>query len=166
MLCCVVCSGVGSPPEAEYTEHSLIGYRWYDYNYVTPSYCFGHGLSFTTFTYTGLQTSSLSSPDVGQQVEVDVTNTGALMGSEVVQLYLTSPTSTATNGEAKRQLKRFVKLNNLAPGDTQRVSLSLSTRDLSVWDEATEDWQVVTGTYTVYVGTSSCDFRQSTTFEV
>lgn len=159
-------SGVGSPPEAEYTEHSLFGYRWYDYNGVTPAYCFGHGLSFATFSYGALTTSASSAAEAVQKVQFEITNTGTVAGSEVAQLYLASPTATGLNGESKRQLKSFTKVKDLAPGASETVTFSLSARDVSAWDESAEDWLVVTGTYTVYVGTSSCDFRQSITFVV
>lgn len=99
-------------------------------------------------------------------IECEVTNTGALVGSEVVQLYLASPLATASNGEPKRLLKKFAKLKDVSPGVSQKVSFELSARDLSSWDEAEEGWRVVQGTYTAFVGTSSCDFRQSITFEV
>lgn len=162
-------SGVGSPPEADYTEQSLFGYRWYDYHEVTPAYCFGHGLSYTSFEYGSLKTTQ-SVTEGGQpavRVEVQVTNSGSTQGSEVSQLYLASPASSSSaTGESKRALKSFVKLKNLAAGDSQNAVFSLSPRDLSSWDETAEDWKVVEGTYTAYVGTSSCDFRQSTAFVV
>lgn len=166
MWLAVLLPGVGFPPEAEYTEHSLIGYRWYDYHAVTPAYCFGHGLSFTSFSYGNISSSPTSTEGVGQTVECEVTNTGSMKGSEVVQLYLTSPTATATNGESQRQLKHFVKLSDMAVGESRRVAFELSARDLSSWEEVAEDWRVNKGEYTAFVATSSCDFRQSITFEV
>jgi beta-glucosidase len=97
---------------------------------------------------------------------IDVTNSGKVTGSEVVQLYLTSPTATGTNGESIRQLKSFIKVKDLSPSATETVTFSVSPRDLSAWDESIGDWRIVPGTYTVYVGSSSCDLRQSTTFVV
>lgn len=157
--------GVGFPPEADYTERSLFGYRWYDYHDVTPAYCFGHGLSYTTFKYGDLKLTSADG-EVGQEVELDVANSGTVAGSEVVQLYLSTPASTGSNGESLRQLRSFVKVNDLSPTSTETIKFTLSPRDLSAWDEQSQDWRVVKGTYTVYIGSSSCDFRQSATFVV
>ena len=108
----------------------------------------------------------MSASDTGPEIVLDVTNTGFVTGSDVVQLYLSTPLSTGTNGESLRQLKSFQKLNDMSPNKIETVTFSLTSRDLSVWDEEIEDWRVVSGTYTAYVGSSSCDLRQSATFVV
>jgi beta-glucosidase len=161
MFACLL--GVGFPPEAYYTEKTLIGYRWYDFHGVTPAYCFGHGLSFTKFSYSSVKTSAPSSSGV-VQVDIEVTNVGSFTGSEVVQLYLSFPTSV--QGEPKRQLKGLFKLRDLAPGSAQTVSFVLTERDVSIWDESVSDWRVTPGQFTVFVGASSCDLSHSTTFVI
>jgi len=155
--------GVGIPPEAYYTEKLLIGYRWYDYHGVTPAYCFGHGLSYTKFSYGSVKTSVPSTSGV-VQVDIEISNVGSLIGSEVVQLYLSFPTTV--QGEPKRQLKGLVKVRDLTPGSAQTVSFVLTERDVSIWDESVSDWRVTPGTFTVFVGASSCDLSHSTTFVI
>ena len=130
---------------------------------MKPAYCFGHGLSYTTFKYGDLKLTPADG-EVGQEIVIDVTNSGSVAGSEVVQLYLSTPSSTGSNGESIRQLRNFVKVKDLSPTSTDTVTFTLTSRDLSAWNEQAQDWRVVDGTYTVYVGSSSCDFRQSATF--
>jgi beta-glucosidase len=135
---------------ATYTEKLLIGYRWYDTHNVKPAFPFGHGLSYTNFSYANLVcgTSSCS---------VDITNTGEIAGAEVAQLYLGFPSSA---GEPPKQLKGLQKLT-LAPGAKQTVTFTLKPRDTSIWDITTHQWKQITGEYGVFVGASSRDLRQT-----
>ena len=71
-----------------YTEGLEVDYRWYTAHDVTPAYHFGHGLSYTTFTYSDLTAQKL---DSGIKVKVTVTNSGSMAGQEVPQLYITYP---------------------------------------------------------------------------
>lgn len=154
--------GVGTPPEAAYSEGLQVGYRWYEANKVDPVFPFGYGLSYTTFGYanptwqrTVLDSDAASrgadQSDVVGVVSVEVTNTGDLAGAEVAQLYLTFPAAT---GEPPNQLKGFVK-TDLQPQETQTVHFPLRRRDLSVWDASSHAWVVTDGLYVAKVGASS-----------
>jgi beta-glucosidase len=122
---------------------------------VKAAFPFGHGLSYTKFTYSGLTASSSS-------VTVTVTNTGSVAGAEVAQLYLDFP---ATAGEPPLQLKGFEKVV-LAPGAKQTVTFPLNGRSISIWDVQTHAWAHVPGQFGVMVGSSSEDIRSTGTFTV
>jgi len=123
-----------------------VGYRWYATHGVKPRFPFGFGLSYTNFSLSNLAIN-------GKTVSVNLANTGKRDGAEVVQLYLGFP---AAAGEPPIQLKGFQKVM-LKAGASQSVSFTLVARDLSIWNMATHSWEAQTGTFTVYVGTSSQD---------
>jgi beta-glucosidase len=151
----------GVDGDARYDEGVGVGYRWYDTHGQEPLFPFGHGLSYGEHTY--------SEPRVEQDqatgavtVTVEVTNTGARAGAEVVQLYLAFPPAAA---QPPRQLKGFAKLR-LDPGTSEQVALRLERGDLAAYDEATGTWVVHRGRYELAVGRSSRDIRGSAGFEV
>jgi len=127
-----------------YREQLNIGYRWYNSHQVKPRYPFGFGLSYTTFS---LASISLS----GRKVSVTLSNTGNSFGGEVVQAYVQFPQSA---GEPPLQLKGFQKVF-LNPNQTQNIVFTLQDRDLSIWDVSIHKWRIVSGTYVIFVGTSS-----------
>lgn len=146
----------GVDGEAEYSEGVFVGYRHFDQEGIEPLFPFGHGLSYTTFSYHNLRiTPGPTTAGAGRRVSLEVTNTGSRSGSEVVQLYLGFPGSA---DEPPRQLKGFEKVD-LRPGQTERVIFRLGERDLSYWDTGTHDWVVPGGGYRVMVGGSSRDIR-------
>ena len=145
--------GVGTPREAVYSEGLLIGYRWYDYNGVTPTYPFGYGLSYTTFSYANVRVSQRSSGRV--YVYADITNTGSRAGDEVAQLYVTYPSAAA---EPVNQLRDFDKVN-LQPNETKTVSFELEMKDFSIWNTNIHNWEVIYNQdYGLHIGSSSRDF--------
>jgi beta-glucosidase len=148
-------SAPGTGSTVPYSENLLVGYRGFDSRGVTPLYPFGHGLSYTTFSYTNLNATSSS-------VSLTLTNTGSRAGAEVAQLYLGFPSSA---GEPPKQLKGFKKVM-LGAGTNQPVTFALSTDDLSTWDAINKKWVVANGTFNVYVGSSSRDIRLTGSFVV
>jgi beta-glucosidase len=148
-------SAPGSGSSVPYSENLLVGYRGFDSRGVTPLYPFGHGLSYTSFSYTNLSATSST-------VSFTLTNTGSRAGAEVAQLYLGFPSSA---GEPPKQLKGFKKVV-LAAGANQPVTFALATEDLSTWDTINKRWVVATGVFTVYLGSSSRDFRLNGSFTV
>ena len=149
--------GCSAPGVADYKKKGLfIGYRGYEKERVTPAFCFGHGLSFTTFEYRHIKASSSS-------VTVDVMNMGTLAGADIPQLYIRFPSTTI--GEPEKQLRGFNKTVVLAPGAKATVEFPLRPRDLSIWSVATHNWEVQKGTFAAMVGHSSCNVVLNTTFE-
>uniref|UniRef100_A0A7S2IVB9 Probable beta-glucosidase G n=1 Tax=Haptolina brevifila TaxID=156173 RepID=A0A7S2IVB9_9EUKA len=142
--------GVAMPDglQTNYAEKLAVGYRWYHATGTTPGFCFGHGLSYSTYTYGALQASPTG-------VAFTLTNSGTVAGAEVAQLYITFPSSA---GEPPRQLKGFRKVL-LQPGESATVTLPLGPRDFSIWDVAAHVWAGVGGVFEAEVGASSCDIR-------
>src|SRR4051794_3700184 len=130
-----------------YDEGLLVGYRFYDARGQQPAYQFGHGLSYTTFSYGRLRVLR-SFQRGGAIVKVRVANTGEREGAETVQLYVGFP---ARAGEPPKVLKAFRKVQ-LDPGTRATVTLTLDRRDLSVWDG--HRWVSPSGRYRLMVGSS------------
>jgi beta-glucosidase len=146
-----------------YSEGLLIGYRWFDANAKTPLFPFGHGLSYTTFSYANLVVAPVSVEDGGPvTVTLDVANTGSVAGAEVVELYLGFPTETS---EPVSQLEAFQKVV-LAPGASQEVSFSLAPSAYSFWSAGRQGPVAYPGRYSVMVGASSRDVRLRGAFDV
>jgi beta-glucosidase len=139
--------------------------RTYRYFKGAPLYPFGYGLSYTRFTYANLQlTSHRVRADETLTATVDVTNSGARAGDEVVQLYVR--TLDAPHARANRELRGFARIH-LKPGEHQRVSFDIKpTRDLHYYDERKRAYAVDAGRYEVEIGASSADIRQHAPFDV
>jgi len=128
-----------------------------------PLFAFGHGLSYSTFSYGKLQLSaSRIKPKASVSVSVDVKNTSARDGEEVVQLYLRDDYSNVTTFE--KNLRGFERVR-LRAGETRRVQFVLAPEQLALFD-ASRHWVVEPGRFTAMVGASSVDIRQSGTFVV
>jgi len=136
--------------QVQYSEGLDMGYRWYQAKNITPLFPFGFGLSYTTFSFSGLSVSPLDSHGKAT-ITATVTNTGSKQGADVAQLYIGDPASA---GEPPLQLKGFQRVD-LAPGVSKQVSFPVTLRDLSTWSDSAKDWTAATGTYTVKVGDSS-----------
>ena len=123
-------------------EGSDVGYRWFARQGTAPRYWFGHGLSYTSFGYGDLTVRG------GKKLtaSVDVTNSGARAGEEVVQIYL----ADRPNGPARRLLA-FDKVT-LQPGETRRISLTVDPRLLADYDVAARGWRIDGGRYKVAIG--------------
>jgi beta-glucosidase len=140
------------PPMMDY---DIRNGRTYMYLEGEPQYHFGHGLSYTTFAYSNLRTSSATlDQDGAVDVSMDVTNTGARAGDEVVQLYVRYPESRVSR--PRKQLRGFQRIR-LAAGETKLVTLHLAADDLSYWDPAQHKWVVEPGPVELLVGRSSAD---------
>ncbi|KXJ96246.1 glucosidase [Microdochium bolleyi] len=152
-----------------FAEGLFIDYRHFDKAGIEPRYEFGFGLSYTKFAYAGLDVSAAnvkSGPTTGAivpggpsdlwdtvaTVTATVTNTGAVQGAEVAQLYITLPSSAPST--PVRQLRGFDKLP-LAPGQSGTATFVLTRRDLSYWDVASKKWVMPAGTFGISVGASS-----------
>jgi beta-glucosidase len=149
---------------AHYSEGVFVGYRHYDAQGIDPLFAFGHGLSYTSFSYDNLVITPPHAcfsehPDQSFSVELDVTNTGTYSGGEAVQLYVGMP-STDAIPQPPEQLKRFQKVY-LDPGETAHVQFVMDARSLSYWDVTSHGWLVGPGTYQIMVGSSSRDIRLS-----
>ena len=131
--------------------------RTYRYFHGEPLYAFGHGLSYTTFSYENLRTSGDTLEGDGSvTVSVDVTNTGSRSGDEVVQLYVSYPQSAVER--PIKELRGFQRVT-LAPDQRETITFSLNPKDVVYWDTDAADWAIEQGQVTVEVGSSSSDIR-------
>ena len=142
------------PPQNEYDIT-----KGFTYMYVNgePLFPFGHGLSYTTFKYSGIKLSADKIKADGQvNVSVDVTNSGKRAGDEVVQLYVHEEKSSVK--VPVKELRGFQRIS-LQPGEKQTVAFTLPAAKLAIWDETTHGFVVEPGAFDVMVGASSADIR-------
>ena len=145
----------------DYSEGLYVGYRWYDQHDVEPLFPFGHGLSYSTFTYSELRVSKQAD---SFDVAFTVTNSSNRTGAEVAQLYLGNSDNTTVNTE-QQKLVDFKKVT-LNPGEQTMVRLTIDRQALSFWDVGNHTWSRLPGTRAVNVGSSSRDFRLTTAIKV
>ncbi len=138
------------------------GYRHFDAKGIEPLFPFGHGLSYTTFTYAEL-TLSGKTLRAGETlaVSVNVTNAGGHAGAEVVQLYIGA--EMAPLPRPPQELKDYAKVF-LQPGETRTVRLTLTEEALRYYDTALGDWRAAPGVFKIRIGASSRDIRLEGTF--
>jgi beta-glucosidase len=146
-----------------FDDYKMAGrtYRFFD---GKPLYAFGHGLSYTTFSYADLRTSaSTLAKDGAVSVSVRVKNTGPVAGDEVVQLYAAHVGSKVPR--ARRDLRGYRRVT-LAPGEARQVAFTVPARALAYWDEQAKRWQVEADRVRLEVGSSSDDIKLSKTIGV
>jgi beta-glucosidase len=145
-------------PTDTFSEGLLVGYRWYDANGVEPLFPFGHGLSYSTFKYDGLEVTG----DAGtsQGVSFTVTNVAGPAGAEVAQVYVGACPGDTT--AAPRQLAGFTKVR-LDPGANQRIHIDFAPEPLSSWSPVTRTWTTTACPRGVWVGGSSRDLPLTNT---
>ena len=145
--------GFGLPPgqsfDAPHPRGSEVGYRWTTTHDQTPLFPFGFGLSYTHFTYSGLEVRG------GKYLTVsfDARNDGSRGGKDTPQAYLTSMA-----GQKETRLVGFGKIE-LAPGEQKHVVLQVDPRLLARFDAAKQRWHVKAGTYQIGVGAASTDLK-------
>lgn len=147
----------GDSQVVRYGEGLFVGYRGYDGTHSDVAFPFGFGLSYTSFTVTDLEvrvSGSAADATLAAAVQVSVTNTGALGGAEVVQVYVEDPESSVVR--PPRELKGFAKVH-LAAGETRTVTIDLDQRAFSFWSTLNGRWAVESGDFVLAVGTSSRD---------
>ena len=133
--------------EVHYDEGLKVGYKWYDAENKPVLFAFGFGLSYATFSYSGLKVSKGSETTVSFTVE----NTGSRAGAEVAEVYAALPGSA---GEPPKRLVGWDKVY-LNAGESKKVSVPVRALYLSVYDEGSNSWKLVPGSYTFMVGGSS-----------
>lgn len=138
-----------------YGEDIFVGYRYYDTKKIKTQYPFGHGLSYTTFSYGSLQVDA----DVFEEeitCSVEVTNTGSYAGKEVVMLFVADKKSTLR--KPQKELKGFRKIF-LAPGETKKVSFIITKEMLASYDMNLERWEAEEGYYEFMIAKSAEDIQ-------
>ncbi len=154
----------GDSIKQEYKEDILVGYRWHDTKKIPALFPFGHGLSYTTFTYgKPVASAKTMAADGTLTVTVAVKNTGSIAGKEIVQLYVGDDKCSVLR--PVKELKHFAKVG-LAPGEEKSVTFTLTPDDLKFYDEASAAWKYEPGKFKAYVCASSADVRGVVSFEM
>lgn len=154
----------GDSIKQEYKEDILVGYRWHDTKKIPALFPFGHGLSYTTFTYgKPVASAKAMAADGTLTVTVAVKNTGSIAGKEIVQLYVGDDKCSVLR--PVKELKHFAKVG-LAPGEEKSVTFTLTPDDLKFYDEASAAWKYEPGKFKAYVCASSADVRGVVPFEM
>lgn len=138
-----------------YEEDIYVGYRYFESFGKGVSYPFGYGLSYTTFGYSPAE---ISSDGKDLRLEVKVTNTGQRPGKEIVQVYVSRPSSIET---PIKELVAFAKTKELHPGESQSLSIRIEAENLAIFDELESAWFTPAGQYTFSVGSSVRDIRST-----
>lgn len=135
-----------------YSEGVFIGYRHYEKQGIPVQFCFGHGLSYTAFTFEDVSVETKKKEASLCTVSVKVKNTGTMAGKETVQLYLGEKEVRAEN--PVKELKAFEKVA-LEPGESKEVRFILDQSAFAHYDGNEGRFVTKAGTYTLYLGTSS-----------
>ena len=145
----------GEGDNTAYSEGLFVGYRWYTTRNVPVRYPFGHGLTYTDFSYSDLCLSAERfQVDDTLTVSVTVKNIGDRVGKALVQLYVGAPLGTLPVRVPVQELRDFQKIE-LVPGESQKVEFILNKRSFAHWDETVHTWRVFGGTYTVSIGANA-----------
>lgn len=150
--------------DTAYKDDIFVGYRWTDKEKIKPLFPFGHGLSYTSFSYGGVSTDRKTmAPSDTLAVSVKVKNIGTRAGKEAVQLYVRD--KKASLPRPVKELKGFKKVH-LLPGEEKTVSFRIDKSALSFFDGEKHEWVLEPGAFEALVGSSSGDIRGKVTFEV
>lgn len=143
----------GDGIKVSYDEKLQVGYRYYDKHPEEITFPFGHGLSYTEFSYSDL---SLKTDNKNISVSFNLKNTGDTDGAEVVQIYIGDVVSTCTR--PIKELKAFKKVF-LKADETKKIDISIPIEDLGYYNIMLRDFAVEDGAYKIYVASSSQDIR-------
>jgi beta-glucosidase len=150
--------------QIDYKEGVFVGYRWYEAKKIQPLYAFGHGLSYSKFEYSELKISpAIVRPEGRVTVEFKVTNSSAVEGAEITQLYVCDTQASVPRPE--KELKGFSKIT-LKPGESRVVRIRVTGRDLGFWDSANHDWKTEPGEFQIMVGGGSDQIALKGSFSV
>ena len=142
-----------------YEEDVYVGYRFFESFNVPVSYPFGFGLSYTTFDYSD---AKIAQKGDAYEISVTVKNSGEREGKEVVELYISAPDNKVANKPVK-ELKAFAKTQQLKPGESETVTLTVKAADLASFDETASAWVVDEGEYQFLIGASVQDIKATLT---
>jgi len=145
----------------EYKEGIYVGYRYFQTAGVPVSYPFGYGKSYTTFEYSK---PVVKATDKGFTATITVKNTGAVAGKESVQLYVAAPAGGLE--KPAFELKGFAKTKELAPGESEVLTINVCKYSLASFNEANSAWETAAGTYKVMFGANAADIRGTAEYKL
>ncbi|MBR2540514.1 MAG: glycoside hydrolase family 3 C-terminal domain-containing protein [Mogibacterium sp.] len=142
----------GLRDDTRYREGIYVGYRYFDAFGAEPLFPFGYGLGYTDFK---LKAGKVSAKGAIVEAACKVTNTGTFAGKETVQAYVSCPA-----GKLDREMKSlagFAKTSELAPGESEKVTVKFDLRDMAAFDTEGREWILEKGDYILLIGNSSAD---------
>jgi beta-glucosidase len=142
-----------------YSEGAKVGYKWFRSEHKPVLFPFGFGLSYTTYSYSGLRVEQEKDQAT---VRFTIKNTGKRSGTEITQVYAALPDSAE---EAFRRLAGWQKID-LNPGESKTVSIAIDPLMLSIYDEQKSGWTLLPGNYRVFAGPSEADTPMEGTFHL
>ena len=145
-----------------YEEDIYVGYRYFDSFGKPVAYPFGFGLSYTTFAYENM---SVSEANGVFTVKVDVKNTGTRAGRNVVELFVAAPNSKKLN-KPEKELRNYAKTRLLQPGETETVTMKVSTENLASFNEKASAWKTDAGVYLFLICSSANTIEAKATAKV
>ncbi len=145
-----------------YEEDIYVGYRYFDSFNKPVAYPFGFGLSYTTFAYTDA-TAIVDGDAI--TVTVKVTNTGQRAGRNVVELFVAAPNSKKLN-KPEKELRNYAKTRLLQPGESETITMKVSTADLASFNEKASAWKTDSGLYTFMICSSANDIEAKATAKI
>ena len=145
----------------EYNEGIYVGYRYFQSAGVPVSYPFGYGKSYTTFEYSKPVVKAAAD---GFTATITVKNTGSVAGKEAVQLYVAAPAGGLE--KPAFELKGYAKTKELAPGESQTLTITVDAYTLASFNEAASAWETAAGTYKVMFGANAADIRGTAEYKV
>ena len=144
-----------------YEEGIYVGYRHFDKTNTDVAFPFGHGLSYTNFEYSNMDTTVAKDTI---NISLSISNSGNLAGKEVVQVYVSK---TDTNIDRPvRELKAFAKTSILETEETVEMTFRIPSLELAYWNESNSTWTLEKGIYNIQIGSSSRDIRLNTEIEL
>jgi beta-glucosidase len=153
--------GLGLPNETPtritYDEGAAIGYKWYDVRGYRPLFAFGHGLSYTRFSLSGLS----AQPDKGAiEASFSIRNIGKRQGKGVAEIYVAPADWKKAGWDAPRRLGAFAKAD-LKPGQAKNIEVTIDPRLLATYEAAGNHWHIRAGSYQLMLGDASDAQMQS-----
>ena len=140
-----------------YDEGLKVGYKWYEAEHKEPLFPFGFGLSYTSYSYSGLKVN-----DAAKSVTFSVKNTGKRAGVEIAQVYASLPEAAA---EPFKRLVGWQRVE-LGAGEMKTVTIGVDPRVMSVFNEQTNAWSLLPGAYKIMAGPSSAETPLTATMQV
>ena len=148
-------------PTARYYESIYVGYRYYEKSGTEPQFPFGHGLSYTTFSYHDL---SVMRQNGDVRARLTVENSGTSTAAEVVQLYVRNDPGSSVF-KADKELRAFRKVW-VPAGESRALELEFREDELAYWNVGLHRWVLENGAYEICVGASSSDIRLTAPLEI
>ncbi len=146
-----------------YGEGIFVGYRYYDTYQIDIEFCFGHGLSYASFAYENLTVASKEEKELQVTVSLEITNTGNVAGSEIIQFYIASKNTSIARPQ--QELKEYQKVF-LESKETKKLNFTLDKTAFGFYDAQSKQFKAEAGLYELRIGSSSKNIHLNDWIEI